>query len=289
MIIFSSNHHFETLYNCLKDDFEIKALVTAPPKPMGRGLKKSPNEAHRFAIKQDLKVFLFPQLNRKSGSIIQNFIESNNIKYALVDAYGKIIPRHIINLFHPGILNIHPSLLPRYRGPAPLSSAILNRDSKSGYTIIQIDDGCDTGDIVAQQEVEILPDDSYSSLERKIYDKLHERLSQIIKKYYRLEIKPTKQSNKGVIVTKKVSADSARLTSDDRAETAYAKYLAYEKWPKPYFIIDNKRFIVTKASLKCEKLEIATILPEGKGEMSFRDFKNGYQKLLTKLPDFVKL
>lgn len=289
IIIFSSNDNFEILYNCLKQEFKLTALVTEPPKPKGRGLKVLPNDAHRFAFSKGITTLSPSRLDKKAIRTIKDHISDEKVILGISSAYGKIIPREIIDLFKFGIINIHPSLLPKYRGPSPIATPILNRDNESGYSIMKIDEGCDTGDLIAQSKIEIKINDSQKDLKKRIFAKICHDLPDIVNKYISGETAPLKQDHDKATYTKKIKKVDAKILNTDSIDKALGKILAYDEWPKAYFTIDNKRIIIHKAHKIQNKLAIDLIQLEGKRVMTFSDFKNGYAKLLTELPDFVSI
>ena len=289
IIIFSSNDSLEVVFDCLSQNFKISGLVTEPPKPQGRGLKVCPNIAHSFAKSKGLPVLAPPKFDEAATEKIRDFISDNNITLGLSSAYGKIIPQRIIDLFKSGIINIHPSLLPKYRGPSPIVTSILNRDKESGYSIIKIDAGCDTGDLIAQSKVQVGANDSQADLKKRILTKVCNDLPEIINGYLSGQISPSKQKHDQATYTQKIKKSDAEILDTDTASQALGKILAYSEWPKAFLVIGNERIIIHRAHKAKDNLVIDVIQLEGKRAMSFSDFKNGYPKLLTELPDFVNI
>jgi len=188
MIVFSSSKYFEQIYKALtKADFKIDSLVSECPKPAGRGLKICPNPAQIFAEKINLPVIT-------DLKYLPNYkLQTTNYKpfdLGLIFAYGQIIPDKIIEKFKYGILNIHPSLLPKYRGPTPLQTALLNGDQKTGFSIIKICGKCDAGDIIFQEEVEITLEDDCGNLMEKVMKNAIAALPKVCQKYISGESQP---------------------------------------------------------------------------------------------------
>jgi methionyl-tRNA formyltransferase len=195
----------------------------------------------------------------------------------------------VINKFKHGILNIHPSLLPKYRGASPIISAILNGDEKTGYSIILTDTTCDTGKIVAQEQVAILENDDHNTLKEKIMNLAIKNLPEIIKEFLAGKITPYPQNEKFATLTSKIKKTDGLILASDNARTAFNKIRAFSDWPKAYFEIDNKRIIVHSAKIENSKLLINEIQLAGKNKVKFSEFRNGYSDLLTKMPDFVNI
>lgn len=286
MIIFSSSIYFEPIYKSLtKAGFKIDFLVTESPKCAGRGQKICQNPAHIFAKNIGLPIIT----DLKSFSNTPYEIRDTKYEISLVFAYGKIISQDVINKFKYGILNIHPSLLPKYRGATPVQTAILNGDKKTGFSIIKINPKCDCGDILNQERVAISDDDNFETLLGKIMNRAVNKLPEILKKYLCGKIKPTKQDEAAATYTQKISKSDGEILKSEGAREVMRKIRAYSLWPKAYFIIDGKRVIVHEAKLVNGKISLMSLQVEGKNKISFSDFKQGYSGLLTKFPKFVRI
>lgn len=145
---------------------KVKALITAPDKPKGRGLEPSPPEIKLVAQRYGIEVFQ-PERLRENNEIFQ-ILKDIKPELGVVVAYGKIIPREIIEIPEFGIINLHFSLLPRLRGAAPLNWAIINGEEKTGVTVFFINEKMDEGDIVLQKEVEIYRRERVDQLKERI-------------------------------------------------------------------------------------------------------------------------
>lgn len=290
MVIFSSSPYFKQIYETLtKAGFKVDILVTECPKPAGRKLKICPNPAYLFAKTIGLPILAPEKLDLEYFSKYK----IPNTKYfsdiGLIHAYGQIIPQSFIDKFEHGILNIHPSLLPKYRGASPIISAILNGDKKTGYSIILTDATCDTGKIVAQKKVNILANDTHDTLRQKIMTLAIADLPKIIKDFLGGKITPYPQNEKFATLTSKIKKSDGLITKNNSTQTAFNKIRAFSDWPKAYFEIDGKRIIVHSAKIENSKLLIDVIQLAGKNKVKFAEFKNGYADLLTKMPNFVKV
>src|SRR3989344_6454363 len=146
--------------------YHLTSVVTTPDKPTGRGLKLTPNPVKLFAQKNNIPAYIspssIPPLNSRGGK---------GGVIGLVAAYGRIIPQNILDKFNNQIYNIHPSLLPKYRGPSPLQQQILDNIIKTGVTIIQLDALMDHGPIVAVAKDTIHPDDTWLTLGNRLFAK----------------------------------------------------------------------------------------------------------------------
>ena len=142
--------------------YEIPAVVTVPDKPKGRGMKLIPCEVKEYAIEKNIKVYQ-PEKLRENKEII-DILKDINPDVICVVAYGKIIPKEILEIPKYGCVNVHPSLLPQYRGSAPIQWAILNGDKETGVTTMYLDEGMDSGDIILQTKTIIGKDETSGEL-----------------------------------------------------------------------------------------------------------------------------
>lgn len=141
---------------------EIPAVVTVPDKPKGRGMKLIPCEVKEYAVEKGIKVYQ-PEKLRGNKEIV-DILKNINPDVICVVAYGKIIPKEILEIPKYGCINVHPSLLPKYRGSAPIQWAILNGDKETGVTTMYLDEGMDSGDIILQTKTPIDKDETSGEL-----------------------------------------------------------------------------------------------------------------------------
>lgn len=141
---------------------EIPAVITVPDKPKGRGMKLIPCEVKEYAIEKNIKVYQ-PEKLRENKEIVDTLKDINPDVICVV-AYGKIIPKEILEIPKYGCVNVHPSLLPQYRGSAPIQWAILNGDKETGVTTMYLDEGMDSGDIILQTKTLIDKDETSGEL-----------------------------------------------------------------------------------------------------------------------------
>ncbi|MBN2180244.1 MAG: methionyl-tRNA formyltransferase [Deltaproteobacteria bacterium] len=152
----------------VKNDYTILGVVTQPDKPKGRGKKLVPPPVKIFAENAGIPIY---QPDRVRDETFLRVFREISPDMVVLAAFGQILPIEIIELPRMGCLNVHPSLLPLYRGAAPINWALINGEEKTGVTIMMMDEGVDTGDILLQEEMDIAPDE--------IFDNLHNRLSQL--------------------------------------------------------------------------------------------------------------
>ena len=149
-----------------KNKYEILGVVTNPDKPKGRGMKMIASPVKEFAQEKELKIYQPTKV--KGNTEFINEIKSLNPDVICVVAYGKILPKEILEIPNLGCINVHASLLPKYRGAAPIQWAILNGDKETGITTMYMDEGMDTGDMILKEKVEIGEDETTGELWEKL-------------------------------------------------------------------------------------------------------------------------
>jgi methionyl-tRNA formyltransferase len=178
------------LYSC--DNIEIVAVVTQTDKPKGRNHKIEFSPVKKFAIENNLKLL---QPNKLKDEFFENELKNFNMDLFLVAEYGKIITEKILNMPKLYSINVHASLLPKYRGAAPIQHALINGETVTGVTIMQMDKGIDTGDIIIQKKCDISSDDTYGSLCDKLASLGADALLETIDKIINSDIELKKQDD----------------------------------------------------------------------------------------------
>jgi methionyl-tRNA formyltransferase len=232
-IIFFGSSEFSVyvLKEFLKEYIPILVL-TLKGKPKGRGLKIQPNVVFEFCLKEKLNVIELEDWDNFKNSL-------NLIKpiAGVIAGFGKIIPKEIIDSFPKGILNVHPSLLPKYRGPNPIREVILNGEKETGMTIFLVDELIDHGPILKQEKIELSGDETYLELEEKLGKLGGKVLREIIIDYLDGKIKTTPQDESKATYTKKISKEDGFLSFDEGYEIWQRKIRALNPWPSTYIKI----------------------------------------------------
>ncbi len=269
--------------NALEANGLIPALViTAPDKPRGRGLEVSPSPAKAWAIERGIEVLTPTTL--KDRTIVAE-LQNTPWDIFVVAAYNKLIPKNILSLPRRGCLNIHPSLLPKFRGPSPALSAILADERQTGVSVMLMNEQMDAGDVVAQARIE-LEEAAWppkgSEFEEFLAIEGGNFLAETLPHWLSGEITPEPQDESKATYTKKYTAedaliDPARSNLDVRyAREAFLKIRAFNAGPRAYFVTtEGKRVIITDAELKDGELQILKVIPEGKKEIVYTDYLRG--------------
>ena len=255
-------------------------IITTPDKPKGRKLTITATEVKKWGLKRKITVLDPQKLDADFFVRLSAEVQAKGIETFIVASYGKIIPEKIIDLPVHKTLNIHPSLLPKYRGPSPMPSAILNDEKKSGVTIIRLDKEMDHGPIIAQEIVEVAEWPTYEEYEELMAKKGAQLLAKILPEWIDGKMKEVPQIHEQATFTKKISKENGLTDLSSDPYLNFRKIQAYHEWPQAYFLFDHKgkniRVKITSASFKEGVLIIENVIPEGSKEMSFEDFQKGY-------------
>ena len=223
----------------------ITKVFTSPPKKANRGMKSSLSPI-AFAAKE-LNLQLESPENLRDQSII-NSIKSMKLDLIIVIAYGFIIPKEILNIPKYGCYNIHASILPRWRGAAPIQRSIIEGDQVSGVSFIKIDEGLDTGDIVFIDEIKIKKKDTQDTLSNNLAELGARNLSKFLKKFeYKFEL--IKQRDELASYANKILKSETRINWNESAELIERKIRAFNPKPGAWFEMNGKRIKVFEAEV----------------------------------------
>lgn len=249
-------------------------IITGPDVPVGRKLTMTAPAPKNWA---DVHSVTCLQPEKIDADFITQLVQGN-FDLFIVIAYGKILPEALITLPRLGTINVHYSLLPKYRGASPVESAILAGETETGVCIQQMVYELDAGDILTQKTVAIDPDEHHEALRTRLNDHAFPLLLQTIEnlEYGRASRTPQNASLK--TICKKIKKTDGLVTLDEPSDMLYRKYRAYFGWPGIFFF-DTKqdktlRVKITKAHMENGVFTIDTVIPEGKKEMSYHDYKN---------------
>lgn len=276
IVFFGSSGYVIPVIEKLKKDFEIELVVTT---------EKENGAVPKFCAEHKLPSLSVASFDNNQKSKILN-LKSD---IAVLADFGLILPNDILNKFKYGILNIHPSLLPKYRGPTPVQTAILNNDKETGVSVIKLDEKTDHGDILAQAKENIRSNDTAQSLYERLFEIGGDLIYQNIKHYIRGELKLTAQNHKKATFTKILTRNDGYFDLDNppSLENLGLMVRAYFPWPGAW--TKWQMASVRQAQDKNGKWQILKFLPEkklqveGKKPVSYKDFINGYQNLDKKL------
>lgn len=258
---------FLKLFKTLNLNLEL--IVTGEDKPFGRGMQMKSPAAKKFGEENNIKV-LQPKKLSEIESELQDF------DLFIVIAYGKIMPERIINLPKHGTINLHYSLLPKYRGASPVETAILIGDTETGITIQQMVYKLDAGNILYQEQVEILETETTTELRNRLNEEAIRIFPNFLGDFFSEKIAPIPQNDSLSTSCGKFSKQDFDVTQDlktNNLDLVYKKFKAFDK--RIYFFHNSLRIKITDMNSN----EILKVLPESKKEISITDFENSYGKI----------
>jgi len=255
-------------------------IITNPDAPVGRKQVLTPPPVKNWANLKNLPVIQPESLKNED---FKGFINKTAWDLFIVAAYGKIIPQAVLDLPKFGTLNVHPSLLPKFRGASPIRSAILEDEKDTGVTIMLMDDKMDHGPIVVQEKTPNLHDNwpvSGTDLDKIMAQHGGQLLAKILPDFLAGKITPKEQDHETATFCQKISKNDGELNINPhklpQGAEAYQNLLkikAFAGWPETYFIFNNKRFKIKQANLDQNgALQIERIVPEGKKETDFKQY-----------------
>jgi len=240
-----------SLKKLLESNHSIEFIITQPDKPFGRGKKVSPPPVKKIALDQNIPVYQ-PEKIRKDAEALEK-IKKIQPDLNVVVAYGQIIPSSIIYLPKYNSINVHFSLLPKYRGASPVRWAILRGERKTGITIFELNEKMDEGDILTQEEFEILPDEGAVELEARLALKGAELLTETIAKID--EIKPRKQDHSIATYAPLIKKEDGRIDWINDALHVERQVRAFTPWPSVYTFLGEKRVKIHKGRKIEDRIE----------------------------------
>ena len=285
-----------SLERILRDGHEIVAVYTQPDRPAGRGNKLTAPPVKEFALENHLKIY---QPTRIKTAEALDVFRSHNADVAVVVAYGRILPGTFLQAFPKGAINLHFSLLPKYRGAAPVNWAIVNGETKTGVTTMQMDAGLDTGAILLQREREIAPEETAPELMRDLATLGADLLSETLAMYNELTAQPQdeREASYAPIMKKEDGLISWMLGASEIANRARG----FQPFPTAFTFYKDKKLTIWKCKPTADSrqptavgeileakgdkllvfcggdsvLQIDELQIEGKRRISARDFLNG--------------
>lgn len=296
----TSSFAVPTLQLLVQNDYEVTAVITQPEKPAGRLRVSIPSPVKKVAIENNIPVF--EPHNLKKDEEFLKYFASLNIDLGIVAAYGKIIPFSHLKIPKFGFLNIHPSLLPKYRGPSPVQAAILAGDNETGVSIMLVDEQMDHGPVLSNVIYKIPSDKYFTEINDEIWQIGARLLLEVLPDWIRGVIKPIIQDDGQATYCKLLNRHDSKINWNKTAEQIYNQIRAFNPEPgtwttwkgkvmnivealvgsesddKPGTIISVDKQIAVATS-KCY-LILKQIQLEGSKKMDAKDFLNGH-------PDFL--
>lgn len=274
IIFFGTPQYVAPILKSLKKYHEIVGVVTKPPKLVGRKKIKTYSDIDKYSHTKNIPVY-------------HNFDDLPDADIGILASYGKIIPKKILGHFPLGILNIHPSLLPKFRGASPVQQNIIDEPEEVGATIIKLTNKMDEGPIVTSFTDELLPNDTAETLRDRLFDRSKDVLLEILPLYQKNIIQPKTQNETGASYTKILTKQDGFVDlKKDNPELIVRKLKAYTPWPGIWTQLrsssfagqaQQKRLKILKCHVENEKLVLEEVQLEGKNPVSWKQFKEAYK------------
>jgi methionyl-tRNA formyltransferase len=297
-----------TLRALLDSNHEVIAVVTQPDKPVGREQRIEPPPIKKALMSgapggRSLPFPILQPARIKDPQAIEN-IRGLKPDVIVVVAYGQILPRHVLEIPRVACLNLHASLLPRWRGAAPIQGAIAAGDRETGITVMYMDEGLDTGDILLQHSVEILPNDTGGALHDRLAQIAPETLLESLRLLATGNAPRIPQENSRATHAPKLKRENGQIDWSEAAEAIERKIRAYNPWPGAFMKVDRQNLKIFSASvvdsngqageiLRSDKelivatgknaLSLAEVQLEGKRRMSAAEFLRGHSALIRRV------
>jgi len=272
--------------------FRVVLVITQPDKPVGRKKILSPTPVKILAESLSIPV-------QTPGTLKTFHLDKNTAPLAIVAQYGKIIPQSVLDSFVKGVINVHTSLLPKYRGASPIQSALMQGETETGVTIMKMDAGMDTGPLLSQKKLPINPTDTYTELDKELGKIATPLLLETLERFLDNTISSLPQDEDHATYCKILSRDDGKIDWESMDKnTIFNLYRGLTPWPGVWTLLDSNRLKLHKMipsskefplgklhfengifiGCKNGSLEILEIQLEGKPIMDAQTFMNGYQK-----------
>ena len=274
---------------------EIVAVYTQPDQPSGRGKRVTESSVKRRAQELGLTVMTPKSLK---GALAADEMAALQPDAGVLVAYGKLLPQAILDVPTRGVLNLHPSLLPKYRGPAPIPGVILAGERTTGVTVMLVDAGMDSGPILAQVEEPVLDDDTGIALSERLAVSGAALMTETLQRWLDNAIEPAAQNDAQATYTKLASREDGRIDWKAGAEQLWRQVRAYQPWPGSFTFWRGARIEILAATsvggtdsppgtvgerdnspitiaTGDGALAVATLKPEGKRAMTAKEFVAG--------------
>ncbi|OGZ42151.1 MAG: methionyl-tRNA formyltransferase [Candidatus Ryanbacteria bacterium RIFCSPHIGHO2_02_FULL_45_43] len=301
IVFFGTPNFAVTILEFLQNtDIRPLLIITAPDKARGRGKKILPTPVKTWALIHNIEVAAPEVLN---DQLLTNKLVKIKPELFIVAAYGKILKKNYLQIPSEGVLNIHPSLLPKYRGAAPIQGALLHGEKETGVTIILMDEQMDHGPILAQEKINILEEDDSVTLSHKLAGLGGKLLIETISSWFERKITPLQQNHKEATFTKSIDKSEGKIDWQKEAEAIVRYVKAYKLWPISWSVLNINgkkiRIKILKAKLADDNskgikagtlikkngdmyvatkdvfLRLDELQPEGRKAMPGRDFMRG--------------
>lgn len=227
-------------------NMQVNLVISRPDQKAGRGKASTPTPVSRYARANDIP--LITPASWKDGAALERVNRAGG-QVIIVAAYGLLLPGELLSAAAYGVLNIHPSLLPEYRGPSPVVTALLDGVGVTGVSVMELDEGLDTGPIVSQKEVRIEKDESVENLEKRLFSIGAKVLLDILPAWASGEISSRKQDEYKATYTKRFNKGDGLLDCNRKTQAIINQIRAFTPWPSSYVVWNGKTLKILEATV----------------------------------------
>ena len=218
------------LEELLASGYDVVGVYTQPDRPAGRGRSMEAPPVKTFALERGLEVIQPTTLRNPEAHSRLAALSPDLIAIA---AYGRILPEEVVGMAPAGCVNVHPSMLPRHRGPSPVAFTILEGDETAGVSIMLLDEGMDSGPVIAQVEEPIHPEDTTESLTDRLFRRGAKLLVESLPRFLQGDSSPQPQDDAGATYARRLTKEDGEIRWELPAETLWRQVRAYHPWPVP--------------------------------------------------------
>ncbi|RJR32165.1 methionyl-tRNA formyltransferase [Candidatus Parcubacteria bacterium] len=299
IVFFGTSYFASIILKKLAANFCVLTVITQPDRPSGRKQQIMETEVKKTAKEMKIPFFQPENLNDKNFLLL---LKKYGAEAGVLAAYAQIVPKQVLKAFPKGILNVHPSLLPKYRGASPVQTAIINNEKETGVSIIKLTDKLDAGPILAQTKIAINDDDNNISLHEKCAFAGAQLFVKILPDYLSGNFVLKEQEESLASMTYELRKEDGKVNWNDDAAKIFRIYRAYLGWPGIFTFLENKRIKMTEirflnknftrkagaitvsgqdiyVQCKNQSVQILKLKPEGKDEMTAGQYLLGHKKL----------
>lgn len=242
-----------TLERLYKENYDVQAVFTQPDKPKGRGYKLTPPPVKVLALSYDTPVYQ-PQSLKNGGEEFIDILKQLEPDCIVVAAYGKILPKAVLDIPKYGCVNVHGSLLPKYRGAGPIQWAVLNDEKETGITTMLMGEGLDTGDMLLQRATPIGENETAAELFDRLAQIGADVLIETLEKLEKNEITPVPQNEEESSYAPMLSKEMCRLDFNDDVRKVHKQICGLSDWPCAVTMLNGKRLKVYRSEIVSDKV-----------------------------------
>lgn len=299
LVFFGTDNFALHILEVLQKDFEVVAVVTTPDAKVGRKQILTPSPV--ALLTEELHIPLYKPESLKNNASFAADLRALGADVFVVVVYGKIIPKDILAIPPKGVINVHPSLLPLYRGPSPIRTPLRNGDTETGVSIMCLDDEVDHGPLLAQERVHIDADDNNVTLTEKLAQTAAPLLVRALTEHVSGSITPSPQDHTKATFTSLTTKEDGKVDWNRTAQEIYNQFRAFYDWPQIWTTWNGQKLKIVDCSVvdaTCSQqpgtvlfggqvacgggtvLQIHSLQLEGKKETAIGSFLNGYPQFI---------